>query len=371
MNPFDKIRSKIEQLTKQCYDEIEPQLMLALAKDIWNSSKILDHYEQLCGQMVVERLKGVEETIGDDTLPTELGEMTNDYISSDDDDDAQYEALDENEIANLVAGRAPKTQEVLTREYKFLLNRWSLKRLETETDSVINEMRAHYGAETFRKKITSMWKIAKSRGLFCTEHLEQVKAQANFDTITQQATGIANNQISSEQYAELIKIMKEQVDGCKLGELTPETLFLFGLPARRGADLQAMYVVDSVELKLNPNDAFTSTSGDTKNYIVRSDAGIRFVFNIQKTKSNSNYELDELSFLPRYDEVKQFILDLPEGKLLSKNYYSSTIDATGLSPTNWRHYWFEFSKRSYNHQQWMKVTKCMNSSIAQAVTYCT
>ena len=215
-------------------------------------------------------------------------------------------------------------------------------------------MRERYADESFRKNLTLMWKIAKARDLDCVDYLAKVKAQANYDVITARTVGETSNRIAPETYVDLIKQMQRLAKG---EDLTRETLFLYGLPARRGTDVQLLHVTDS-----QPEDS-------RRNYIVRGDR-VRFVWNIQKTDKPSDYYLDELKFLPRYDEIVELINNLPEGPLLDRNYYTSTVELTGMSPTNFRHYWFDTSKRILKHPEWLKVIKCMNTSMAQAVAYC-
>ena len=199
-------------------------------------------------------------------------------------------------------------------------------------------------------------KVAKFYDLDCASQLEKIKANSNYIAMNKLKKGEPNHKLSKNEYSDIVNNMNKYV---KKSILTPQTLFLFGLPARRGNDLNELYIVDSVD----------DIDSDEKNYIVRGDKDAEFIWNVQKTDKDSNYSLSEFSFLKNFDEIVKIISNLPVGRFVD-GYYQQTVELTGYTPTNWRHWCFDNGKINYTHKEWLTIIKAMNSSISQATIYC-
>ena len=407
MNPFEQDRILLNKIKDEVYNEIEPEYLSFLGKtgNITDVDTSISEWESKWQSLVMERFiseRAIIDTSSSDSdwsevsdskpkvhlkisrkqqsppegwhgfggswgagpAPTEgvtetlMSDETLYAISSDDDDDLPYEFPDDEEFKIIFPKSNPDSLKLAISDIKLLTRKWSIRDWEYNTEQVVADLKSsNFSEETLRKKFYRMWCVAKAKGLCCEEQFRKLKEEANYVVMTNRSLGISTGKISKLQYGEIVsKMIKQNID------LNSKTLFLVGLPARRVADVEALWVVDS-----------PASANDTRrNYLIRDPTkpeNSKFEWRIQKTNRVSDYVVSDFDFLDNYKEILEVIQKLPFGKYSSDKYYKTVVDETGWIPNNFRHLCFTISKK-YNQEQYIKIVRAMNSSMDQANCYC-
>ena len=401
MNPFEQDRILLNKIKDEVYNEIEPEYLSFLGKtgNITDVDTSISEWESKWQSLVMERFiseraiidtnqtwdwsdvgdskpkvhlkitkkqqwHGFGGSFGAGPAPTEgvtetlMSDETLYAISSDDDDDLPYEFPDDEEFKIIFPKSNPDSLKLAISDIKLLTRKWSIRDWEYNTEQVVADLKSsNLSDETLRKKFFRMWCVAKAKGLCCEEQFRKLKEEANYVAFTCRALGISTGKVSKLQYSDIVsKMIKQNIS------LNHKTLFLVGLPSRRVADIQALWVVDS---PVSANDT-------RKNYLIRDPTkpeNSRLEFRIQKTNRVSDYLISDFDFLDNYKEILKVIENLPFGKYTTDKYYQEVVNETGWIPNNFRHLCFTISKK-YTQEQYIKIVRAMNSSMDQANCYC-